>query len=86
MTVSTLEILPVEILFEVFGYLSPVDVFQSFLSLNKRLSRLVTYEYLWHIHIGDSTMSLSIFNNICQNILKLIGSQLISLRLTLTIM
>ncbi len=84
MIVSTFELLPVEILFEIFGYLCPVDILQSFLSLNKRFSRIVMHEYLWHIHIGDSTMSLSMFNNLCQNVLKLIGTRLVSLRVTLT--
>ncbi|CAF2581876.1 unnamed protein product [Rotaria sp. Silwood2] len=42
------------------------------------------YEYLWHIHIGNSTMSLSMFNNHCQNVLKLVGTRLVSLRVTLT--
>lgn len=42
------------------------------------------HEYLWHIHIGNSTMSLSIFNDLCQNVLKLVGSRLVSLHVTLT--
>jgi hypothetical protein len=41
-------------------------------------------EYLWHIHIGNSTMSLSMFNDLCQNALKVVGSRLVSLRVTLT--
>jgi hypothetical protein len=65
------ESLPVDVLFEVFGYLSHVTIVQSFLSINKRLSRIIICEYLWHMDIGDSTMSLSMFNHICQNVLKL---------------
>ncbi|CAF4189589.1 unnamed protein product [Rotaria sp. Silwood2] len=84
MSVSSFEILPDDILYEIFGYLSAVDVLQSFFSLTKRLSRMIIDEYLWHIHIGDSTMSLLMFNDHCQNVLKLIGSRVISLRLTLT--
>jgi hypothetical protein len=84
MSVSSLEILPVDVFFEIFDYLSPVDVLQSFFPLNKRLSRMIMYEYLWHIHIGDSTISLSMFNDLCQNVLKLIGNRLVSLSLTLT--
>jgi hypothetical protein len=84
MTVSTLESLPVDVLFEIFGYLSPVNILQTFLSINKRLSRNILHEYLWYIHIGNSTMSLSIFNDRCQNILKLIGGRVLSLRITLS--
>ncbi len=84
MSISSFEVLPAEILYEIFGYLSPVDILQSFFSLNKRLSRMISNEYLWNIHIGDTTMSLFMFNDQCQNILKLIGSRVVSLRLTLT--
>ena len=84
MSISTLELLPVDILFEIFGYLSAPDVLQSFLPLNKRLSRMIICDYLWHIHIDGSTLSLSIFINLCQNVLKLIGGRLVSLRLTLS--
>jgi hypothetical protein len=45
---------------------------------------MIVREYLWHIHIGDSTMSLMIFNDLCQNVLKLIRARIVSLRLTLT--
>jgi hypothetical protein len=44
---------------------------------------MIVREYLWHIHIGDSTMSLMIFNDLCQNVLKLIRARIVSLRLTL---
>ena len=84
MAVSKFELLPVDIFFEIFDYLCPVDIVQSFLSLNKRFSRIVMYEYLWHIDIGDSTMSFSRFNDFCENVLKFIGSRLVSLRVTLT--
>jgi hypothetical protein len=84
MTVSTFQSLPIDVLFEIFGYLSPVNILQSFLSINKRLSRIIIYDYLWHIEIGNSTMSLSMFNDICQNILKLIGNRVVSLRVILS--
>ncbi|CAF4762911.1 unnamed protein product [Rotaria sp. Silwood2] len=83
MSYSSLEILPNDILYEIFRYLSPVDVIQSFFSLSKRLSRIIINEYLWHIRIGDSTMSLSMFNDHCQNVLKLIGGHVVSLRVIL---
>ncbi|CAF3552426.1 unnamed protein product [Rotaria socialis] len=79
MSASTFELLPVDIFFEIFGYLSPVEILKSFLLVNKRFSRIVLHEYLWHIHIGDNIMSLSMFSDLCQNVLKLIGSQVISL-------
>jgi hypothetical protein len=84
MTVSTFESLPIDVLFEITGYLSPVSILQSFLPMNQRLSRVVIYEYLWHIAIGDSAMSFSMFNDTCQNVLKLIGSRLVSLRVILS--
>ncbi|CAF1314317.1 unnamed protein product [Rotaria sordida] len=34
--------------------------------------------------MGNSTMSLSMFNDLCQNVLKLVATRLVSLRLTLT--
>ncbi len=84
MSVSMLEILPVDIFFEIFGYLSSIDVLQSFSSLNKYFSRIILYEYLWHIDFNDPTISLSMFNDFCQNVLKLIGGRVVSLRLRLT--
>jgi hypothetical protein len=83
MSISSFEVLPNDILYEIFHYLSPIDVLQSFLLSNKRFSNLITNEHLWHIHIGDSTMSLMMFNEHCQNVLKLIGNRVISLRLNL---
>ncbi|CAF3839192.1 unnamed protein product [Rotaria sp. Silwood1] len=83
MSVSLVEILPDDILYEIFRYLSSIDVLQSFLLLSKRFSRMIRNEYLWHIHIGDSTVSLMMFNDHCHNVLKLIGSRIVSLRLTL---
>ncbi|CAF4530077.1 unnamed protein product, partial [Rotaria sp. Silwood2] len=83
MSISTFEILPNNILYEIFHYLSPTDVLQSFLLLNKRFLKLITNEHLWHIHIGDSKMSLTMFIEYSNNILKLIGNRVISLRLNL---
>jgi hypothetical protein len=84
MTLSTFESLPIDVVFEIFGYLSSVDIFQSFLLLNKRFSRMITYEYLWHIDIGHPTIPLSMFNDLCKNVLKLVSGRLVSLRVTLT--
>ncbi|CAF4174559.1 unnamed protein product, partial [Rotaria sordida] len=83
MSVNSFEILPNDILYEIFVYLSPVDFLQSLFLLTKRLSRIISNEYLWNIHIGDTTMSLLMFNDQCENILKLIGNRVVSLRLTL---
>ncbi|CAF3510165.1 unnamed protein product [Rotaria socialis] len=69
--------------FEMFGYLSPIDILQSLFLLTKRLSRIISNEYLWHIHIGDTTMALTMFNDQCQSILALIGGRVVSLRVTL---
>jgi hypothetical protein len=57
MMVTNFECLSADVLFEIFGYLSPANIFQSFFSLNKRFSTIFTYQYLWHIHIDDSTVS-----------------------------
>ncbi|CAF2939358.1 unnamed protein product, partial [Rotaria sp. Silwood2] len=84
MMVNTFELLLVDVIFEIFSYLFAVETLQSFLSLNNYLSRIIMYEYLWHIHIGDNRMSLSMFNNLCQNVLKRLGHRVISLRITLT--
>ncbi|CAF3382664.1 unnamed protein product [Rotaria sp. Silwood1] len=51
MSVSTFEIVPDDILCEICVYLSPVDILPSLFSLTKRLSRILSHEYLWHIHI-----------------------------------
>ncbi|CAF2443312.1 unnamed protein product [Rotaria sp. Silwood2] len=83
MSVSSFEILPDDVLYETFGYLSTIDILQSLFLLTKRLSRIISNEYLWHIHIGDTTMPLMMFNDQCQNILKLIGGRVVSLRVTL---
>jgi len=84
MTVATFECLPVDILFQIFPYLSSIDILRSFLLLNKRYSTIIIHQYLWHIHIGDNPTSLSILNDLCQNVLKLVGARIVSLRITLT--
>ncbi|CAF4891962.1 unnamed protein product, partial [Rotaria sp. Silwood2] len=52
--------------------------------LLKSYTTILIYEYLWHIHIGGNTMSLSMFNHLCQNVLKLVGARVVSLRITLS--
>lgn len=84
MASSTFELLPVDIIFQIFHYLCPVEVLESFLLLNKHFSRIILHEYLWHIHIGGRKMSLSMLNYYCQNVLKLLGRRIVSLRITLT--
>lgn len=84
MFVNKFEYLPHDILFEIFDYLSPVEILQSFLSLNKSFSRILIKEYLWHIHIDGNTTSFSMFNNLCHDLLRLIRCRIISLRITLT--
>jgi hypothetical protein len=64
MTVATFECLPVDILFQIFAYLSSIDILRSFLLLNKRYSTIIIHQYLWHIHIGDNPTSLSVFNDL----------------------
>ncbi|CAF1004592.1 unnamed protein product [Adineta steineri] len=83
MNTSLFEDLANDILSEIIYYLSPTDVLQSFPSLNKRFSNLITNEHLWHISIGDSRMPLMIFIEHSHSILKLIGNRVISLRLNL---
>jgi hypothetical protein len=46
MSVSKSETLPVDVLFEIFGNLSPVDVLQSFLPLNTYFSRIILYHQI----------------------------------------
>jgi hypothetical protein len=83
MSISSFEVLPNDTLYEIFHYLSPIDVLQSFLLSNKRFSNLITNEHLWHIHIGDSRMSLMLLTEHSQKILKFIGNRVISLRVNL---
>ncbi|CAF4840242.1 unnamed protein product [Rotaria sp. Silwood2] len=84
MMVNTFELLTVDVIFEIFSYLSAVEILQSFLSLNNYLSSIIMYEYLWHIHIAGNRMSLSMVNNLCQNVLKRLEHGVISLRIILT--
>lgn len=51
---------------------------------SKSFTQMILHDILWHINVGDSTRSLSMFNDFCENVLKLIGSRLVSLRLTLS--
>jgi hypothetical protein len=83
MSNNTFELLPVDLLFEIFGYLSPLEIVQSFFSLNKRFSSIIKYEYIWHLHINANRMVLSMFNDICENVFKMIEGRIISIRLTL---
>jgi hypothetical protein len=83
MMATNFECLPDDVVFEIFGYLSPDNILQSFFSLNKHFSRILMYQYLWHIHLDDTTMSLTIFKDFCQNVIKLIGHRVLSLRINL---
>jgi hypothetical protein len=83
MNTTLFENLPNDIFSQIFQYLSPSDVLQSFLLLNKRFSNLIRHEHLWHIHIGDSKMSLMMFIEHSEKILKIIGNRIISLCLNL---
>ncbi|CAF1256905.1 unnamed protein product [Adineta steineri] len=40
-------------------------------------------KYLWHIHMDNNTTSLSMFNDNCQNVLKRVGSRIVSIRISL---
>jgi len=84
MTISTFESLSVELFFEIFAYLSFLDILQSFSSLNTYFKTIVNSGYLWHIHIGDGHMSFSMFSDHCQRILEVIGARVVSLRITLS--
>ncbi|CAF3926893.1 unnamed protein product, partial [Rotaria sp. Silwood1] len=42
------------------------------------------YDYLWHIHIDGNKMLLSMFKDLCQNVLKLLGNRIVSLSITFT--
>jgi len=82
MTITTFESLPTDVLLEIFVYLSPIKILQSFSRFNKRFLTIIVFEYLWHIDINDDKMSWLIFNDFCQNVLKTIGARIISLRIT----
>ncbi|CAF4645098.1 unnamed protein product, partial [Rotaria sp. Silwood2] len=55
MSASSFEILAGDIIYEIFVYLSPVDILELLFSLTKRLPRIISNEYLWYIHNGDTT-------------------------------
>lgn len=84
MSASTFESLPADVIFSVFQYLSPAEIIHSFLAATRRLAALITREYLWHINIDTSTMSLVTLDEFQRSILKTIGRRVVSLRLTLT--
>jgi hypothetical protein len=83
MMATNLECLPDDVVFEIFSYLSPDNILQSFFSLNKHFSKILMYQYLWRIHLDGTKMSLTIFKDFCQNVIKLIGHRVLSLRINL---
>ena len=53
MSVNMFEMLPVNVFFEIFLYLSASDALQSFGALDKYFSRIVIRDNLWHISLDD---------------------------------
>ncbi|CAF3406085.1 unnamed protein product [Rotaria socialis] len=80
--VTTFECLSVDVLFEICAYLSCADILQSFASLNRRFSTMLMQEYLWRIRIDGDSMSISMFNDFCENILQVVKYRVISLRIS----
>ncbi|CAF2576793.1 unnamed protein product [Rotaria sp. Silwood2] len=74
--VSSLHVLPDEILLEIYKYLSNVHVICSFYGLNKRFNTCIT-GYYRHISLTDVTCNQ--FHELCRSILPNIGSQIRSL-------
>jgi hypothetical protein len=74
--ISTLEMLPDEILLEVCKYLLCNDILQSFFGLNRRMTQMIT-QYRHHVSLYKT--SISKFDYLRTNVLPQIGSQIRSL-------
>ena len=74
--ISSLESFSTELLFEVFEYLSPNDLFRSFLSLNNRLNDIL---YSYPLRLDGQSMSRLEFDYVCSHLQP---KQVISLRLS----
>jgi hypothetical protein len=73
---SMLEILPDEILLEVCKYLSCVEILQSFVGLNTRMTNMIT-EYRQHVLLHNA--SITQYSYLYNNVLPQIGSHIRSL-------
>ena len=74
--ISSLELFSTELLFEVFEYLSPNDLFRSFLNLNNRLNDIL---YSYPLRLDGQSMSRLEFDYVCSHLQP---KQVISLRLS----
>jgi hypothetical protein len=63
--VSSLESFSVELLFEIFEYLSPYDLFRSFINLNDRFNTIL---YSYPLHLNCQSISRLEFDYICSHI------------------
>jgi hypothetical protein len=74
--ISSLECFSTELLFEMFEYLSPYDLFRSFLNLNDRLNTIVSS---YPVHLNFRSISRLEFDYLCSH---LQAKQVISLILS----
>ncbi|CAF4084733.1 unnamed protein product [Rotaria sordida] len=63
--ISSIESFSSEILFEIFEYLSPYELFQSFINLNYRINNIV---HSYPLHLDFSLISRLEFDYICLNL------------------
>ncbi|CAF4193494.1 unnamed protein product, partial [Rotaria sordida] len=63
--ISSIESFSNEILFEIFEYLSPYELFQSFINLNYRINNIV---HSYPLHLDFSLISRLEFDYICLNL------------------
>ncbi|CAF3924113.1 unnamed protein product [Rotaria sp. Silwood1] len=75
------ELLPNEIILDLFEYLSLIDLFRGFFALNFRFNKLL-YQQFQKYHLDFRLISKTNFNNICQYYLSSITGQIISLHLS----
>ena len=74
--ISLLESCSTELVFEVFEYLSPYDLFRSFLNLNDRFTKIL---YSYPLRLGCQSMSRLEFDYVCSHLQP---KQVIALRLS----
>jgi hypothetical protein len=77
-SISSFEILPNEILFHIFDYLTSNDVIYSFIDCNQRLQHLLLTQ---KFHFKSPTSNLDFWNKI----LPIIGPQIETLIIDLTV-
>jgi AAA+ ATPase superfamily predicted ATPase len=75
------ELLPNEIILDLFEYFSTIHLFHAFFGLNSRFNKLISQQFQ-KFHLDFLFISKTNFNHFCQNYLPSIIDRIISLRLS----